>query len=168
MTSGRCAVVGWNRRLLLLAGVATAIASLLHLAILWGGPPWYRFFGAGERMARLAVRGSLYPPVVTSCIAAILGVWTIYALSGAGIIRRLPQVRLALMLIAAIFLARGLLGIPLVLLVDHPYMQELRARTTFMVVSSAICVGLGLCYAVGAVAVTNGTRTSSAIDGETP
>ncbi len=149
----------WSRRLLLAGGLLTGIAALLHLAIIWGGPAWYRFFGAGERMARFAARGSLYPLIVTSCIAAVLGLWTIYALSGAGIIRRLPQLRLVLMLIAAILLARGLLGIPMVLLVDDPYMQELRARTTFMVVSSAICVGLGLCYALGAAAA--GDRSAS-------
>ena len=145
----------WSRRLLLAGALLTGIASLLHVGIIWGGPAWYRFFGAGERMARFAARGSLYPLIVTSCIAAVLALWSLYALSGAGIIRRLPQLRLALMVIASIFLARGLLGIPLVMLVDHPYLQELRARTTFMVVSSAICVGLGLCYALGAAAAAD-------------
>lgn len=55
-------------------------------------------------------------------------------------------------LIAAVFLTRGLLGIPVVLAAaqQHPYAQELRGRMTFMVVSSVICPGLGLCYAVGA------------------
>lgn len=161
----REALTRWSRRLLLVGGLLTGMASLLHLGIIWGGPAWYRFFGAGERMARFAARGSLYPTIVTAGIAAILLLWTIYALSGAGIIRRLPQLRLVLLAIAAIYLARGLLGIPLLLLVDDPYLQELRARTTFMVVSSAICTGLGLCYAVGAAAAANGSlsrRASSA------
>jgi putative oxidoreductase len=137
-------------RLLVFGGMLTGVASLLHVGIILGGPEWYRFFGAGERMARLAARGSIYPTFVTAGIAVVLGIWALYALSGAGVIRRLPFVRLALVSIAAIYLARGILGVPLVLIVDDPYTLELRARMTFMVVSSAVCIGLGLCYAFGA------------------
>lgn len=140
-------------RLLLAGGALTGAASLTHLAIILGGPDWYRFFGAGERMAQFAARGSIYPTVVTAGIAAILGVWALYALSGAGVIRQLPFLRLALSLIAAVYLARGILGVPVVLFVEHPYTNELRERMTFMVVSSAVCLFLGLCYAAGAAAV---------------
>ncbi|HEX8455222.1 MAG TPA: hypothetical protein VF647_24290 [Longimicrobium sp.] len=139
-----------GKRPLVVGGSLTALAALLHVAIIVGGPDWYRFFGAGERMARLAARGSIYPAFVTACIAAILGVWALYAFSGAGLIRRLPLLRLALTLFAAVYLARGILGIPVVLFVDDVYPNQLRAKMTFMMVSSAICIGLGLCYAIGA------------------
>ncbi len=137
-------------RLLVSGGVLTAAAALLHVGIIIGGPEWYRFFGAGERMARMAARGSMQPALVTAIIAAILAVWSLYAFSGAGVIRRLPLLRLALTLIAAVYLARGLLGVPAVMLVDDVYTNELREKLTFMVVSSAICILLGLCYAIGA------------------
>ncbi len=137
-------------KLLLAGGVVTGIASLMHVAIIAGGPDWYRFFGAGEQMARQAAVGSPYPTLVTAGIAAILALWALYGLSGAGVIRQLPLLRLALVLIAAVYLLRGVLGIPMVLLVDDPYTMQLRAKMTFMVVSSAICIGLGLCYAIGA------------------
>jgi hypothetical protein len=113
-------------------------------------------------MARLAARGSIYPTVITACIAAVLGVWALYAFSGAGVIRRLPLLRLALTLIAGVYLARGILGVPVVLFVDDVYTNQLKAKMTFMVVSSAICVGLGLCYAIGAARLW---RTPSATDG---
>jgi hypothetical protein len=140
----------------------TGVASLLHVGIILGGPEWYRFFGAGERMARLAARGSTYPAAVTAGIAVVLGIWALYALSGAGVIRRLPFVRVALVLIAAIYLARGILGVPLVLMVDDPYANQLRAKMTFMVLSSAVCVCLGLCYAVGAALAFRRPPSSSA------
>jgi heme A synthase len=146
-------MVRTGERLLVAGGSLTGVAALLHVGIILGGPDWYRFFGAGERMARLAARGSVYPAVVTAGIAAILGVWTLYALSGAGVIRRLPWLRLALTLIAAVYLARGILGLPTVMLADDPYTNQLKGRMTFMVVSSAICIVLGLCYAVGAALV---------------
>ena len=139
-----------GERLLACGGWLTGAAALLHVGMIVGGAEWYRFFGAGERMARHAERGSVYPAIITACIAAVLGVWALYGLSGAGVIRRLPLLRLALTLIAGVYLARGVLGIPLVMLMDDPYMNQLRAKMTFMVVTSAICVGLGLCYAVGA------------------
>lgn len=152
----------YHNRLLRFGGVLTGVAALLHIAIILGGPAWYRFFGAGEGMARLASRGSNYPSVITASIAAILGVWALYALSGAGVIRRLPYLRVVLALIAAVFLVRGILGVPIVLFVDDPYLLELRAKMTFMIVSSALCVGLGLCYAVGAVATWRRSPASSA------
>lgn len=139
---------------LVFGGALTGVASLLHVAIIVGGPDWYRFFGAGERMAQLAARGSLYPAMVTASIAVVLGIWTFYALSGAGMIRPLPLLRLTLGIIAAIYLLRGIFGIPFVFLMDDPYSRQLRARMTFMVVSSAICIGLGLCYAIGANTIT--------------
>lgn len=140
---------GW----LVIGGAATAVASLMHVGIIIGGPDWYRFFGAGERMTRLAAAGSAYPAIITTGIALVLAVWTMYALSGARVIRRLPLLRPALTMIAAVYVTRGVLGIPVVLLVDDPYTRELRERMMFMAVSSAICVGLGVCYALGAYAV---------------
>ncbi|HST63161.1 MAG TPA: hypothetical protein VLK84_30910 [Longimicrobium sp.] len=148
-------------RLLVLGGVLTGAVSLLHVGIIFGGPDWYRFFGAGERMAWLAARGSPYPAVVTAGIALVLGTWALYALSGAGVIRRLPFVRPALVAIAAIFLARGILGVPLVLVVDDPYANQLRAKMTFMVLTSVVCIGLGLCYAVGAARAGRRSDSSS-------
>ena len=131
----------------------TGAASLLHLAIIFGGPDWYRFFGAGERMARLSARGSHYPTAVTAGIAFVLGLWALYGLSGAGVIRRLPLLRLALVLIAGVYFARGALGIPAVLFAGGPYADELKGRMTFMVVSSLISLLLGFCYALGAARV---------------
>ena len=128
----------------------TGAASLLHLAITLGGPGGYQFFGAGERMARLSSRGSVYPAAVTMAIACILGLWALYALSGARVIRRLPFLRPALVLIAGVYLARVILGIPVVLLVENPYTDELRGMMAFMAVSSSIYLFLGFCYAFGA------------------
>jgi hypothetical protein len=128
----------------------TAAAALLHVAIILGGPAWYRAFGAGERMARLAARGAVYPALLTAAIASVLAVWALYGLSGAGVIRRLPLLRPVLVGIAGVYGARGLLGVPAVLLADGPYAEELRGRMPFMVGTSLACLALGVCYGVGA------------------
>ena len=76
-------------------------------------------------MAQFAARGSICPTIITAGIAITLGMWSLYAFSGAGVIRRLPLLRVALVLIAAVYLSRGILGIPVVLVSDDPYAKEL-------------------------------------------
>jgi hypothetical protein len=43
--------------LLIASGWMSVAASLLHIGCIIGGPDWYRFFGAGEQMAKMAERG---------------------------------------------------------------------------------------------------------------
>jgi hypothetical protein len=105
-------------------------------------------------MAQLVAHGAAAPTIITAGIAIVLGSWTLYALSAAGLVPvRVPFLRPVLGLIAGIFLTRGLLGIPLVVIAakwHSPYALELRSRMPFMIVSSGICIALGACYAVGA------------------
>jgi hypothetical protein len=127
---------------LVAAGSLSALAALLHLAVIAGGPGWYRFFGAGEAMAKGAEQGSLYPPLATLGIAAILASWSAYAFAGAGLLRRLPLMRTALVLISAIYLARGALLVPA--------LAFARDRIDgFAVWSSAIVLIYGIVYAAG-------------------
>lgn len=132
-------------RLLQTGSVACFIASILHGAIIFGGPDWYRFFGAGEGMAQLAERGLSYPTVVTAIVAVLLGICGAYGLSGARVFSRLPFLMFGLGLISVVFLARGLAGVPIVLLVDDPYLNELESRIQFMVATSLISTGIGIC-----------------------
>ncbi|WP_298159763.1 hypothetical protein [Brevundimonas sp.] len=127
---------------LIAGGVLSGAASLLHLAVIAGGPAWYRFFGAGEGMARMAERGSLTPTLVTLGIATVLAVWAAYAFAGAGLIPRLPLMRTALVLISAVYLLRGLVLIPALIL--NP-----GGVTPFVLWSSLIVLVYGVCYAVG-------------------
>jgi hypothetical protein len=129
----------------LVAGaLLSAVAALLHLGIIAGGPAWYRFFGAGERFARAAAQGRWYPTVVTLGIAAVLFTWSAYALAGAGLIGRLPFLKAVLVAITAVYLVRGTAFAPLVI-----------ARggrvTPFVVWSSVICFGFGTVHLLGLV-----------------
>ena len=117
-------------------------AALAHLGCIVFGADWYRFFGAGEQMALLAEQGDMYPTVVTSIIVIILMIWSLYGLSGAKVIAQLPLMRIALMLISAIFLFRALSFYWLM-----PMFPE--NSLSFWLVSSAICLTIGLLYAVG-------------------
>jgi hypothetical protein len=138
------------RNLPLTIGAAlSAIAALLHVCIVFGGPAWYRFFGAGERMASGAAAGHLYPPIVTLLIACVLGTWAAYALSGAGVLQPLPLRVLALPVITAVYLLRGLAALAL-------FVFARRRLTAFWVWSSLICLGFGVVHLVGLVQVWPG------------
>jgi hypothetical protein len=127
----------------LIVGAAfSAIAALLHLGAVAFGAPWYRFLGAGERMAQMAAAGRVYPTVVTLAIASILFVWSLYALSGAGVIGRLPFLRLALCAITGIYLLRAVAFVPLMTRIPGNSL-------TFWLTSSAICLVIGLVHLVG-------------------
>ena len=78
------------------------IAAMLHLVIIFGGPNWYRFFGAGEPMTRMTEQGLAYPTIVTLGIAAILAIWGIYAFSAASLLPGPPLLRPALVAISAV------------------------------------------------------------------
>jgi hypothetical protein len=121
----------------------SAIAALAHVAIVIGGPAWYRFFGAGEGMARLASQGSWYPALITLAIALVLASWSAYALSGAGWLPELPHVRLALVAITAVYLLRGVGGLFLA------FFAPGGNSPAFWVWSSVICLAFGAVHAAG-------------------
>jgi hypothetical protein len=104
---------------LLLGGTFSILAALLHIAIIMGGPDWYRFWGAGEKMAVMAENGSWLPAILTFIIFLILFLWGLYAFSGAGLIKRLPFLKTALVLISLIYLIRGLSLVILLLSPSH-------------------------------------------------
>jgi uncharacterized membrane protein YwzB len=127
---------------LVIGGSLSAFAALLHLGCIYFGAPWYRFFGAGEEMAQLAEQGSIQPTIVTSVIFIILTTWSAYAFSAAGLIKKLPLIRLALILITFIYLARGIAGFFLIY-------QPMGRSAEFWLWSSTICLTIGLTHLFG-------------------
>ena len=127
---------------LVTAGVLSAAAALMHIAVIFGGAEWYRFFGAGEGMAQLAERGSLTPHLMTLVIALVLALWAAYAFAGAGLLPRLPLMKTALVAITAIYLLRGLALFPTLLL--KPAVVD---RFTWW--SSILVLAYGIIHAIG-------------------
>jgi hypothetical protein len=131
---------------LVLGALLSLIAALLHVGCIVGGPAWYRFFGAGERMARAAERGSWYPALVTSAITAVLLAWAAYALSAAGAVSPLPLLKAGIIAITAVYLLRGLVLVPV--LAFRP-----AKAGPFIIWSSLICLGYGVVHLIGVVQV---------------
>ena len=143
-----------SNKWLIAAGLLDVAAALLHVAITFGGPDWYRFFGAGEAMAQAAQSGSVRPTLITIAIASVLATWAAYAFSGAGLILRLPWLRTGLVAISAIYLARGLVVVPILLL--RPELID-----PFLLWSSAIVLVFGLAHAIGTWSAWTGLRPAA-------
>ncbi|RUO39864.1 hypothetical protein CWE15_08925 [Aliidiomarina taiwanensis] len=131
-----------SNKYLLAASICCFATALVHLGCIVFGGDWYRFFGAGEQMAQMAEQGLWYPTIVTSALVIVLLVWGFYGLSGAGLIKRLPLTKLALILIASIFLIRGVSFVKLM-----PMFPE--NSLTFWFISSGFCLFIGGLFALG-------------------
>ncbi|NWA28522.1 hypothetical protein HX866_26880 [Pseudomonas gingeri] len=130
---------------LVIGAACSAMAAALHIGVVILGPAGYRFAGAGKRFIRAAEAGRAFPAIITMAIALILTVWALYALSGASVIRPLPLLRPVLSAITFIYLLRGFAGF---------FILKNTGRTTrFILISSAICIGLGMAHFVGLVQV---------------
>jgi hypothetical protein len=144
-----------SERALLLSGAATAAGGFLHIAIIFGGPDWYQFFGAPPGLVQMARDG--HPRAAISCvaIACVLFAFSAYAFSGAGKIRRLPFLRTCLFLIGGGLLLRGIAFVPLAVLYPGALagICDCHGADTFAMTTSAICLLVGLGYTVGAFGV---------------
>lgn len=131
---------------LVLGASLSLLAALAHIACVVVGAPAYRFLGAGERMARAAEAGKRQPTLVTLALSSVLIVWAAYALGAAGVIDLLPLSKLVLPIIVSVYLGRAV-AFPLL----KPAFPE--NSNTFWLVSSGICLFMGLIHLYGLLAI---------------
>jgi hypothetical protein len=124
---------------------------------MFGGPDWYAFFGAPRGLVEMARAGNIRAPISCLVIAAFLTLLAAYAFYGAGVIRRLPFLRLGLASIAAVLVLRGVLFVPLIVWRPSALSGICDCRTvdTFIIITSVLCFVLGVGYALGALAAPN-------------
>jgi len=136
---------------LIIAGSLSFLTAILHIAVIFGGSRWYRFFGAGEDMALLAEKGSIKPTLITLSITLsitlILLIWGAYAWSGAGLLPKLPFLKLTLVVITTIYLVRGIFGLVAPFICKHPKITQ--NSTAFWIWSSIICLIIGAFHILG-------------------
>jgi len=134
-----------TRTALLLAAACSGLVAAAHVGIAFGGARWYRFFGAPSLAARMERGEAVLPTLLTLALALVFTAWALYALSGAGVLRRLARARTVLLGIGAIYALRGLL-----LLVDLVVVLRGGSVPARAFAFSAFSLLTGALYLVGA------------------
>jgi hypothetical protein len=126
-----------------LAATASFAIALLHLVIIFMGPEAYAYFGAVD-LGALKDQGSRVPDLITLGLVAVFSLFGLYALSGAGMIRRLPLLRTGIIAIGSIYTLRGL-----VFFLDLVRFVQGAGYPLRQTVFSAVALGTGLAYLIG-------------------
>mgnify|MGYP003453193578 FL=1 len=129
-------------KLLITGGLIAAATAIWHLLCIAGGPSWYAFARAPGIVIHSAKQGTLLAPISTTVIAGLMFTCTAYAFSGAGLIKKIPLLKSALVTIAFICLVRALSTVPY-LISSHLDMWELVASSGWFFV--------GVCFLMGAL-----------------
>ena len=129
-------------KFLLAGGIIAAATAVWHLLCIRGGPSWYAFARAPEVVVNSAKQGTLLAPANTVVIASLMFTCTAYAFSGAGLIKKIPLLKSALVTIAFICLVRALVTVPY-LISSHLDVWELVASSGWFFV--------GVCFLMGAL-----------------
>lgn len=123
-----------KKALLLGGGYFSLACALFQFSGIFWPPDAIRYFGGPADFSR--TQPVLYT-LLCIVVAAIVAVFGLYALSGAGRIRRLPLLRTVLLAATAIYIFRGLLLIPQIpVVIQHPNLAR------FLLFSMlSLCIG---------------------------
>jgi hypothetical protein len=136
-----------GRTFLKAGGWLFAAVALLHFVVPFVGARAYRYFGAGEAMARRAEAGSLEPAVMTFILAGVFAAFSYYAFAGAGSVRRPPLLRTGLIAIGAIATLRGVAFFP----EAAHHLQHVATQPLRWAAFSFAALVIGLLYLIGTV-----------------
>lgn len=133
------------KQILVLAGVLSSILALFQ-ALIGFSPSLSLYFGAPEILVT-----NIYALIVASFfIAGLLAVFGLYAISGAGYMRALPWLKQMLVVISCIYLLRGLLLVPELLIMTGILDISIPVAPRFVLFSSGSLL-IGLIYLTGII-----------------
>ena len=130
-------------KLLISAGVIASASAIWHLLCILGGPSWFAFARAPQQIIDSAVQGTLLAPIGTIIVASLMFACTIFAFSAVGLIRKVPLLKSALFIIAALCLLRGLIAVPTFVTSS--------GLDTWQIVASTVWFYVGICFVAGSI-----------------
>lgn len=133
------------KRILLFVGSLTIIIALFHGAMGFS-PTVSLYFGAPEAL----VQNNYLLIISCILIAIIIAVFGLYAISGAGYIRPLPWIKQVLTAISFLFILRGILFIPELMIVLGFLDVSFPVAPRYVVFSLGILL-IGLIYLLGTI-----------------
>ena len=136
-------MINYCRGALILAGFISGLAAAWHLMMIVGGPTWYEFARAPHYIVTSARNDTLTAPLSAILISVLMFTCSAYAFSGAGLIKKVPLVSLALPVISLICLTRAIYISPLFF--------PMSRLDTWNQVASSVWGLVGICFLLGAL-----------------
>jgi hypothetical protein len=134
-----------GRTILLVAAGCSLAVALLHAVVPLVGPAAYRFIGGFSQASAVESGAAVRLALITYAVALLFAIWALYAFSGAGVLRRLPLLRLGLLVIGGIYALRGLRLIPEMVATVQGTLGVPQRFLWF----SAVSLAIGACYLLG-------------------
>src|SRR4030042_3731369 len=135
--------VAGSKKILSIAAYLSFAVAIFQAGIAFS-PSLSQYFGAPEKLVAnpsLLVLAGLF-------MAVVFGVFGLYALSGTGLIRRLPLLRVCLSVISGIYTLRGLMLVP-ELLIYTGVLQSSEIIGIQSWITSMVSLFIGMVYFVG-------------------
>lgn len=130
-----------------------AFGAAAHLAVIGIGAHGYAVLGAPAGLVALVGTPSHRPAITCILIASLLMLGALYGLSGAGLIKRLPLHRWVLTLLGLGLMGRAVL-LPIAVAWQPRTVAGICGRCQavdgFVLLTSALCLFVGVAYAAGA------------------
>ncbi|HRH76431.1 MAG TPA: hypothetical protein PK129_03705 [Cellvibrionaceae bacterium] len=130
-----------TNKFLMVGGLIAGLAAIWHLLMIIGGPSWYAFARAPRYIVESAREGTFVAPAGAVAIALLMLTCAAYAFSGAGLIRKIPLLNLALPTISFICLVRGLYF--------SPVFFSPKVLGVWHLVASSVWFVVGICFLLG-------------------
>tara|TARA_R110000737_G_scaffold55799_1_gene79606 strand:+ start:1308 stop:1763 length:456 start_codon:yes stop_codon:yes gene_type:complete len=130
-------------KLLISAGVIASASAIWHLLCILGGPSWFVFARAPQQIITSAQQGTLLAPLGTIFVASLMFACTVFSFSAAGIIRKVPLIKSALITIAILCTMRALLAIPVLV---TPTGLDI-----WQIIASSVWFYVGVCFSLGTI-----------------
>ncbi len=99
--------------LLILAAFIAMGTAVAHMSCIYFGPECYSVQMAPPQIVESAINGTILAPIGAVFVSALFVALGLYALSGAGIIRKLPLLKFAMYALATLCIIRGILPLQL-------------------------------------------------------
>jgi hypothetical protein len=103
---------------LVLAALIAIGNAVAHMSCLYFGPDCYAVQLAPAQLVESAKNGTYLAPIGAVVVSVIFVFWGLYALSAAGVVRKLPFLKFAIYAISILCIIRGIL--PLQFWLRHP------------------------------------------------
>lgn len=130
-------------KLLISAGVIACASAIWHLLCIFGGPHWYAFARAPQQIIDSSQQGTLLAPIGTIIVASLMFACTVFSFSAAGLIRKVPLLKSALITISILCTVRGLAAIPT--------FANSTGLDLWQIIASTVWFYVGICFAAGSI-----------------